>query len=156
MRAPPLVCLCFFPGVFLSFRVTGACPVTADLIMRVNVRTTTTTTTLCLAPASLFRVRVLHIHAHTGGLAFLLLFFPLIIPFSILALLSRSLLVVTQIRGHLASPPPPSPLRCAPSCLSWEYFSIFFPRRLASNCVVRWELCGNDAAPGPSARPTLK
>ncbi len=34
----------FFPGVFLSSRVTGACPVTTDLIMRVNVRTTTTTT----------------------------------------------------------------------------------------------------------------
>ena len=29
----------FFPGVFLSSRVTGACPVTTDLIMRVNVRT---------------------------------------------------------------------------------------------------------------------
>ena len=36
--------LCFFPGVFLSSRVTGACPVTTDLIMRVNVRTTTATT----------------------------------------------------------------------------------------------------------------
>ena len=35
----------FFSGVFLSSRVTGACPVTTDLIMRVNVRTTTTTTT---------------------------------------------------------------------------------------------------------------
>ena len=34
----------FFPGVFLSSRVTGACPVATDLIMRVNVRTTTTTT----------------------------------------------------------------------------------------------------------------
>ena len=33
----------FFPGVSLSSRVTGACPVTTDLIMRVNVRTTTTT-----------------------------------------------------------------------------------------------------------------
>ena len=31
----------FFPGAFLSSRVTGACPVTTDLIMRVNVRTTT-------------------------------------------------------------------------------------------------------------------
>ena len=31
----------FFPGVFLSSRVTRACPVTTDLIMRVNVRTTT-------------------------------------------------------------------------------------------------------------------
>ena len=37
-------CLCFFPGVFLSFRVTGACSVTTDLTMRVTVRTTTTTT----------------------------------------------------------------------------------------------------------------
>ena len=32
--------LCFFPGVFVSSTVTGACPVTTDLIMRVNVRTT--------------------------------------------------------------------------------------------------------------------
>ena len=30
----------FFLRVFLSSRVTGACPVTTDLIMRVNVRTT--------------------------------------------------------------------------------------------------------------------
>ena len=30
-----------FSEVFLSSRVTGACPVTTDLIMRVNVRTTT-------------------------------------------------------------------------------------------------------------------
>ena len=30
----------FFPGVLLSSRVTGACPVTTDLIMRANVRTT--------------------------------------------------------------------------------------------------------------------
>ena len=32
MRVPPLVCSCFFPGVFLSSRVTGAYPVTTDLI----------------------------------------------------------------------------------------------------------------------------
>ena len=38
----------FFPRVFLSSRVTGACPVTTDLIMRVNVRTTTTTTEILL------------------------------------------------------------------------------------------------------------
>ena len=37
-----MVCLCFFPRVFLSSRVTGGCPMTTDLIMRVtnNVRTT--------------------------------------------------------------------------------------------------------------------
>ena len=34
----------FFPGVFLSSRVTGTCPVTTDLIIRVNVKTTKTTT----------------------------------------------------------------------------------------------------------------
>ena len=31
----------FFPGAFLSSRVIGTCPVTTDLVMRVNVRTTT-------------------------------------------------------------------------------------------------------------------
>ena len=35
-----LVCLCFIPGVFLSSRMTGACPATTDLIMQVNARTT--------------------------------------------------------------------------------------------------------------------
>ena len=35
----------FFPGVFLLSRVTGACPVTTNLTVRVNVRTSTTTTT---------------------------------------------------------------------------------------------------------------
>ena len=34
----------FFPGVFFSSRVTGACPVNTDLMMQVNVRTTTTAT----------------------------------------------------------------------------------------------------------------
>ena len=41
------ICVChlglfvFFPGIFLSSRVTGAGPVTTDLTMRVNVLTTT-------------------------------------------------------------------------------------------------------------------
>ena len=38
----------FFPGVFLSSRLTGACPVTTDLIVRVN--STTTTTPIFRAP----------------------------------------------------------------------------------------------------------
>ena len=41
-------CFCsrfFFPGVFFHSRVTGTCPVTTDLILRVDVRTTTTTKT---------------------------------------------------------------------------------------------------------------
>ena len=43
MCVPPLVfCLCYFPGVFLSSRVTGACPVTTALILQVDVRTTKT------------------------------------------------------------------------------------------------------------------
>ena len=45
-----MICACttfgfdcvFFPGVFLYFRVTGACPVTTDMIMQVNVITTST------------------------------------------------------------------------------------------------------------------
>ena len=42
--------------------------------------------------------------------------FLFFIPFNILALLSPSLPVVTQIRGHIAArPPPPSPLRYVPS-----------------------------------------
>ena len=44
--------LVFFPGVFFYSRVTGACPMTTDLIMRVNVRTTTTTTTTAAAAVS--------------------------------------------------------------------------------------------------------
>ena len=42
------VCV-FFRGVFLHSRVTGACPVTTDLIMRVNVRTPTTGTYVSIA-----------------------------------------------------------------------------------------------------------
>ena len=33
----PFDCLCVAPDVFLITRVTGVCPVTTDLIMRVNV-----------------------------------------------------------------------------------------------------------------------
>ena len=43
-----------------------------------------------------------------------------------------SLPVVTQIRGHIAGPPPslpPSPQRYVPSFLSRNELSIFFPRR---------------------------
>ena len=40
MHGPLLGCMCFFHGAFLHSRVTGACPVTTDLIMRVHVRTT--------------------------------------------------------------------------------------------------------------------
>ena len=45
MRVPLLVLFVFIRGIFLHSRVTGACPVTMDWIMRVNVRTTTTATT---------------------------------------------------------------------------------------------------------------
>ena len=48
----------FFPGVFLSSRVTGACPVTTDFIMRVNVRTTITTTTLSQSDPGRCAVRI--------------------------------------------------------------------------------------------------
>ena len=39
----------FFHGVFLHSRVTGACPVTTDLILRGNVRATTIATTISSA-----------------------------------------------------------------------------------------------------------
>ena len=42
------------------------------------------------------------------------------IPLIILVLLSRSLPVATQIRGHIAGPPPPSQLRYVPSFLARE------------------------------------
>ena len=45
VRVPRSVRWCCFPVVLLSSRVTEACPVTTDLIIRVNKRTTTTTTT---------------------------------------------------------------------------------------------------------------
>ena len=68
------------------------------------------------------------------------LFFFFSIPFIIFALsFSLSLLVVTQIRGHIragSSPPLPSPVRFVPCILSREGFSSFFPRRLASNCLT--------------------
>ena len=67
-------------------------------------------------------------------LQFLSFFFFFFHPFIIIALLSRSLPVVAQIRGHIAGPPPPSPLIRA-FILSGEEFSIFFPRRLASKCA---------------------
>ena len=51
-------------------------------------------------------------------------FFFFLIPFVILALLSLSLPVVSQIRGHLAGPPP----WYVPSFLSRERFSSIFPR----------------------------
>ena len=61
----------------------------------------------------------------TGRPAFCFVF---CIQFIILALLlSCSLPVVNQIRGHIAGLFPPSPLRYVPSFSSREYFSIFLP-----------------------------
>ena len=38
-----------FPGILFHSKIAGACPVTADLILRVNVRAATTTTTVFAA-----------------------------------------------------------------------------------------------------------
>ena len=60
--------------------------------------------------------------------------------------------VVAQIRGRIAGPPP-SPLRYAPSILSRAEFSIFFPRRLASNCISYSYTCRqNRVVPTHAAR----
>ena len=58
------------------------------------------------------------------------------IPFIILALLSRSLPVVTQIRGHIPGPPPPSPLR-------YNNAFVFIARRILHflPSSTRVELC---------------
>ena len=67
--------------------------------------------------------------------------FSFLIPFITLAVLSPSLPVVTQIRGHIAAPPPhPPPPRYVPSFLSREEFSIVFLRGLAANCTtLEWK-----------------
>ena len=67
---------------------------------------------------------------------------PLYIPFTVLALfflLSPCLHRRNSDPGSLSRLFPPSPLRYAPSFLSWENSSYFFPRRLASNCVVLYD-----------------
>ena len=56
---------------------------------------------------------------------FFFLFLIIFMPIHILALVSHSLPVVTQIRGHIAGSPSPSPLRYVPSFLSREEFSAF-------------------------------
>ena len=62
------------------------------------------------------------------------------VPFNILALLSLAFppsLVVTQIRSHMADPPPPSALRYVPSNLSRD--AIILQHFLASS--TRVDLC---------------
>ena len=56
----------FFPGAFLSSRVTGAFPVTTDLIMRVDVRTAATTTTTTVH-AEMFIVHYYFFAGKSGG-----------------------------------------------------------------------------------------
>ena len=50
---------------------------------------------------------------------------------------SLSLLVVKQIRGHIAGPSPPSPPRFVPGIFNARKVQ-FFPRRLASNCAYSY------------------
>ena len=53
----------FFPGVFLSSRVAGACPVTTDLIMRVNVTTTTCSTTTAVTQFTILLSSGVHVQS---------------------------------------------------------------------------------------------
>ena len=58
---------------------------------------------------------------------------------------SLSLLVVSQILGHIAGSSPPPHYGSCLAFLSREDFSPFFPRRLASNCAYpRWALSAVD------------
>ena len=49
------------------------------------------------------------------------------IPFLMFALLFLSLLVVTQIRGHIAASSPPFPLRFVPCIFIARRFQLFLP-----------------------------
>ena len=82
-------------------------------------------------------------------LSLVFFFFPLYCLFTVVVL-SSSLPVVTQIRGHIAAPPPPFQLRHVPSFLSREeiiisqqsflLFFIFFQIVKISPSTVRIEL----------------
>ena len=90
----------FFPGVFLSSRVAGACPVTTDLIMRVNVRTTTTTWRWCFEISNLKRLR--HIYSHCCFWCVFVhssRFFPLIMG-EVCYISRRALLTTRYLRGE--------------------------------------------------------
>ena len=75
-------------------------------------------------------------HQKTRDVDVIYMFLFFFIPFIIPALPSRSLPVITQIRGHIAGPSPSSPLRYVPSSLSRKDPTIFFPCRFASNCDI--------------------
>ena len=86
-------------------------------------------------PTSDFETIVFRFHS---TMHYPLFFFVSFIPFILFAHLSLSLLVVTQIRGHISIsslPPPLSRLRLVPSIFFPRgNCSPFFPRRLASTC----------------------
>ena len=127
---PPLVPSdCTWQLVLLSRRYIDGATATLPLYSIFSEREVILPTTkACITCLSLVVLRRLKWHH------FFVLFFCFI-PSIVLALLSRSLPVAAQVRGHIAGPPPRSPLRYVPSFLSREDLSIFSPRRLASNCT---------------------
>ena len=62
-------------------------------------------------------------------------FFPARLLSSPLFFLSLSLLVVAQIRGHIAVPSPPSPLRIVPCILIARRIQPFLLFNVASTCA---------------------
>ena len=75
-----------------------------------------------------------HIRDHRAGSSRLFLFiyfYPIYYPRTTLALPPSN----NSDPGSHSGPSSPSPLRYVSSFLSREEFSIFFPRRLASNCA---------------------
>ena len=100
-----MVCV-FFPGVLYRSRVTGACPVTTDLIMRVNVRTTTTATAATTTTTTTNNnnnntrmLRVQNVRARTAG-------FPGFIVFASILLghYFQFFHVLTRLEARLSRP----------------------------------------------------
>ena len=120
-----------------SHLLAGTCPVTTDLIMRVNVRTTNNHRRLAIHRPQVGHPLPQHCtwchnsdtnHPAAPAATSVEHFFLLLIPSTTFALfLSLSpFLDVTHIQRHQVGFSPPSPLRHAPSFLLREDFRPFF------------------------------
>ena len=113
-------CTKYVPGIISSIKINGRSATHGGR-------------TVWIAVSQRVSLRSLHL---LRALAFFLLF-SISIPFSLLSspFYALSLLVATQIRGHIAGSSPPSPLRFVPSIFIARRFQLFLPSS------TRVELC---------------